>query len=165
MRASRPSSRSAACCTASGSPAAVDLLAQQLDLVGLALAQLVLNGLELLAQVVLPLRVGHLLLRLRLDLALHLEQRDLAGQRGRHRLQLRQERVGLEQRLLVGDRHVEQAAEQVRQAQRVVEVGDDAAQFLRQAAGQRQRLVHLLLDAAHVGVDFERLVGDLGQQR
>ena len=40
--------------------------------------ELLLNRLQLLAQVVLPLRVGHFLLRLRLDLALQLEQRDLA---------------------------------------------------------------------------------------
>ena len=44
-----------------------DLLAQQLDLVGLALAELILDRLQLLPQVVLPLRVRHLLLRLRFD--------------------------------------------------------------------------------------------------
>ena len=59
----------------------LDALAQLRELVAFALAELLLNRLQLLAQVVLPLRVGHLLLRLRLDLALQLEQRDLAGQR------------------------------------------------------------------------------------
>ena len=63
-----------------------DALAQLLDLGLLAFAELVLDRLQLLAQVVLPLRVGHLLLRGRLDLALHLEQRDLAVERVRHRL-------------------------------------------------------------------------------
>jgi hypothetical protein len=47
-------------------------------LVALALAQFLLDGLQLLAQVVLLLRVRHLLLRLRLDLALQLEDRDFA---------------------------------------------------------------------------------------
>ena len=63
--------------------------AQVGDLGLLAFAELLLDRLELLAQVVLPLRVGHLLLRGRLDLALHLEQRDLAAERVGDRLQLR----------------------------------------------------------------------------
>ena len=58
----------------------------------LAFAELVLDRLQLLAQEVLPLRVGHLLLARRLDLALQLEQRDLARQRHRDRLQLDERR-------------------------------------------------------------------------
>ena len=61
------------------------------NLVAFAFTQLLLDGLHLLAQVVLPLRVGHLLLRLRLDLALHLEERDLARQRAFNRGQLPQQ--------------------------------------------------------------------------
>ena len=121
MRASRSTSRLATVSTASGRFASSTRVAQLLDLVALALAELLLDRLQLLAQVVLPLRVGHLLLRLRLDLALHLEQRDLARERLRHHLELRQQRVGLEQLLLLVGRHVEQAAEQVRQPQRVVD--------------------------------------------
>ena len=66
----------------------LDALAQLRQLVAFAFAQLLLDRLQLLAQVVLTLRVGHLLLRLRLDLALQLEQRDLARQRRGDRLQL-----------------------------------------------------------------------------
>jgi hypothetical protein len=66
----------------------LDALAQLLQLVAFAFAQLLLDRLHLLAQVVLTLRVGHLLLRLRFDLAFELEQRDLARQRGGDRLQL-----------------------------------------------------------------------------
>ena len=87
--------------TASGSFAVLDALAQLGELVAFAFAELLLDRLQLLAQVVLPLRVGHLLLRLRLDLALQLEQRDLARQRRGDRLQLLEQVVFLEQRLLV----------------------------------------------------------------
>ena len=68
-------------CTALGQLGVLDALAQLGELVALAFAELLLNRLHLLAQVVLTLRVGHLLLRLRLDLALQLEQRDLARER------------------------------------------------------------------------------------
>ena len=61
-----------------------DALAQLLDL-AVALAELGLDRLHLLAQHVLPLRVGHLLLGARLDLALQLEHVDLARQRRRRR--------------------------------------------------------------------------------
>jgi hypothetical protein len=102
-------------------------LAQLGELGPLALAELLLDRLELLAQVVLPLRVAHLLLRLRLDLALQLEQRDLARQGGGHGvLQLLQQVVLLEQRLLVGRLHVDERRQHVRQPQRVVDVHDDA---------------------------------------
>ena len=50
-----------------------------------ALAELGLDRLHLLAQQVLALRVGHLLLGARLDLALELEDLDLARQRHRDR--------------------------------------------------------------------------------
>ena len=46
-----------------------DPRAELLDFGLFAFAELVLNRFELLAQVVLPLRVGHFLLRRRLDLA------------------------------------------------------------------------------------------------
>ena len=55
----------------------IPVLAQPGELVAFAFTQLLLDRLQLLPQVVLPLRVCHLLLRLRLDLALELEQRNL----------------------------------------------------------------------------------------
>ena len=133
MRASRSTSRIATVLTASGSFASSIALAQLGELVAFAFAELLLDRLELLAQVVLPLRVGHLLLRLRLDLALQLEQRDLARQRGGDRLELLEQVVLLEQRLLVRRLHVEQRGQHVGQAQRVVDVHDDAAQLLGEA--------------------------------
>ncbi len=44
------------------------------QLIAITIAKLLLDRLELLAQVILPLRIGHLLLRLRLDLTFQLEQ-------------------------------------------------------------------------------------------
>ncbi len=134
-----------------------DLFAQQLDLVGLALAELVLDRLELLPQVVLPLRVRHLLLRLRLDAPLHLEERDFARERSRDHFELGDEGVDLEHGLLLYGRHVEQAGDQVRQPQRVVDVLDDGPQLLRDTRGQRQRAVDLLAEAPHIGVHLDGL--------
>ena len=137
----------------------LDPLAQLGELVALAFAELLLDRLELLAQVVLALRVGHLLLRLRFDLALQLEQRNLARQRGRHRLELLEQVVLLEQRLLVLRLHVDERREHVRQPQRVVDVHHDAAQLLGEAGGERQRLLDELLDAADVRVDLDGALG------
>jgi hypothetical protein len=143
----------------------LDALAQLRQLVALALAELLLDRLELLPQVVLPLRVGHLLLRLRLDLALQLEQRDLARQRAGDRLQLLQQVLLFEERLLVGRLHVDQRCQHVREPQRVIDVHDDATQLLGKPCRQRQRLLDQLLDAAHVRVDLDRPLERLGQRR
>ena len=59
----------------------VEAPAQFGGLLAFFLAEFGLDRLELLAQVVLALRVAHLLLGLRLDLALELEQLDLARER------------------------------------------------------------------------------------
>ena len=119
--------------TASGSFASSIRAAQLGKLVAFAFAELLLDRLQLLAQVVLTLRVGHLLLRLRFDLALQLEQRHFARQRVGDRLQLLQEVVLLEQRLLVRRLHVDERGQHVGEAQRVLDVHDDAAQFLGRA--------------------------------
>ncbi len=140
----------------------VDALAEVAGVGGVRLAEFVLDRLELLAQVVLPLRVAHLLLRLRLDLALELEQRDLALQRGRNRVELDHELVLLEQQLLVVGLEVEQAREDVGETQRVVDAEQQRPHIGRQAAGQRDGLVDLLAHAAHVGIDLDRLLGGVG---
>jgi hypothetical protein len=109
-------------------------------------------------------RVGHLLLCLVLDLAFQLQHGDFAAQDARDRLQLDDETVLFEERLLVGRRHVEQRCEQVAQPQRVVDVHHRAAEFLRQAARQRQRFFDELVQAPHVRVDFHRLLDFLGRR-
>ena len=87
----RSSSRRASFSASSGMPAAAMLLLELLDL-GLLLvrlAQLLLDGLELLAQEVLALHLVHLVLGLRLDLLAELQNFQL----------LRQERVQPDQLL------------------------------------------------------------------
>ena len=79
----------------------LDLLAQlgQLLAALVAFAQLLLDRLQLLAQVVLPLRLGHLALDLRVDLRPELEDLRLLRERLDQRLQPGLDVRGLEQRL------------------------------------------------------------------
>ena len=65
----------------------LDLLAELIELPGavVGLAELLLDGLQLLAQVVLALALAHLGLHLRLDLRAQLEDLDLLGERGDQR--------------------------------------------------------------------------------
>ena len=143
----------------------LDALAQLGELVALALAQLLLDRLHLLAQVVLTLRVGHVLLRLRFDLALHFEERDLPRQRLLDSLELLQQVVLFEQRLFLFRLDVDERRQDVDEPQRIVDVHDDAAQLLRQAGGQRERLFDQVLDAADVRLDLDRPLDGLGHRR
>jgi hypothetical protein len=142
-----------------------DPRAQLGELVAFTLAKLGLNGFELLAQVVLALRVGHLLLRLRLDLALQLEERHFARQRAGEDLQLLQEVVLLEQRLLVAGLHVEDGRQHVGEPQRVVDVHHAAAKLFGEPCRQRERLLDELLDPADVRVHFDGALDQLGHRR
>ena len=130
----------------------------------LAFAELVLNRLELLAQVVLPLRVGHLLLRRGFDLAFELEQRHFAVEGLGHALELGDHVVGFEDLLLVLGFDVDQARQHVGQPQRIVEAHHQPAQLLGEPARQRQRAVDQFLDAPDVGVDLDRRLGLFRQQ-
>jgi hypothetical protein len=98
-------------------------LAQLLPLC-VAFAELALDGLQLLAQHVLTLRVGHFFFRARLDLSFQLENLDFAGQRHRDGVELHLQAVFLDETLLVFRLHVEQAGEQIHDAQRIVERRD-----------------------------------------
>ncbi len=136
----------------------------QLDDLRLALAELVLDGLELLAQHVLALRVGHLLLGLGLDLALELQHLDLARERLRHRRQLHLDVVLLEEPLLVLGLHVEEARDEVADAQRVLDLRELHADLGREARGQREGLVGQLAQAPEVRLDRDVLLRRLGQR-
>jgi hypothetical protein len=105
----------------------LDPRAQLLQFIAFTFAELLLNRFQLLAQVILTLRVGHLLLRLRLDLAFQLEQRHFSRERRGDGLQLLEHVVLLEQRLLVEGLHVDQRGQNVGEANRVVDVHDDVA--------------------------------------
>jgi hypothetical protein len=87
------------------------------------------------------------------------------GQRRGDGLQFLDEVGLLEDVLLVERTQVEQRAQDVGQPQRVLDVHDQRSQLLRQARGQRQRLVDEFLDAADVGIDVERAFVLLGERR
>ena len=79
-----------------------DLLDLVLELVALAATQLLLDGLHLLVEVVLLLRLLHLLLDARADLLLHLEDLDLGLHQLVEALEALRRILGLEERLAIG---------------------------------------------------------------
>ena len=103
MRSRRLSSRSTSLRTASGQLEGLELVSQLLEVFAAAVvAELILDGLELLAQEHLPLAVAELLLDLGLDVLLGVEDRDLALDVDQHGAQPLLHRQGLEQLLCLG---------------------------------------------------------------
>ena len=132
---------------------------------GVAFAELRLDRLHLLPQHVLPLRVGHLLLGACDSIWPFSSSTSISrASADRDGVELDDDVVFFEQPLLVLGLHVEQAGQQVRDAQRIVDVADEGAEVGREAGGQRQRAVHELLQPAHPCVDLER-GGDRLRQR
>ncbi len=125
-----------------------------------ALAELVLDRLELLAEEELALALVHLAARLHRDLLLHGQQLDLAQQQLADSFQPRERRRGLEDPLRLGYLEVQVAGRQVGQPAGIVEVGGDDHHLGRDALAQVHRVVEVLLDAAHQGLDLE--LGPLG---
>ena len=116
----RSSSRRASFSASAGMPASRDAALELLDL-GLllvALAQLLLDGLELLAQEVLALHLGHLVLGLRLDLAAQLEHFQFLGQDAIELDQLLADRVDLQDFLRLLRLHAGAGGDQVGQLAR-----------------------------------------------
>ena len=176
---SRESSRSATLRTSSGSSTCGELLAQLPDL-GLgrvALAELLLDRLELLAQQVLALGLVELGLHLRLDPRAHGGDLELAREDLRQPPQALGDVALLQQLLLLLGLDPQRAGDQVRERGRVVEVGDRHLQLLRQVrrlvddarehlldvAHQRRQLVALLDDVRRLG-DARDDVGLLGRE-
>ncbi len=125
----------------------------------LAFAELRLDGLELLAQHVFTLRVGHLLFGLRLNLPLQLEDLDLARERHRDRIELHREAVLFEELLLVLGPHVEEAGEDVDDSQRIVERRHQRLDFRREPGRQAERAIDELLQPPDVGFDLDGAFG------
>ncbi len=141
-----------------------DSRAQLLGL-AVAFAKLALNGLHLLPQQVLALRVAHLLFGARFDLAFELEHLDLPRKRVRDGIELDEEAVLLEQLLFVVRLHVEEAREQIRQAQRIVEARYERLDVRGEPRCQRESAVDELLQTADVRVDLDRTFGRLRHRR
>ena len=128
-----------------------ELLAQLLDL-GLgrvALAELLLDRLELLAQQVLALGLVELGLDLRLDPRAHRGDLELVGEDLRQPPQPLGDVALLEQRLLLLGLDPQRARDQVRERRRVVEVGDRELELLGEVGDLLDDARERLLDVAH----------------
>ena len=142
-----------------------ELLAQLLDL-GLrrvALAELLLDRLELLAQEVLALGLVELRLDLRLDPRAHRGDLELIGEDLRQPPQALGDVALLEQRLLVLRLDPQRAGDQVRERRRVVEVGDRELELLGQVRDLLDDGREGLLDVAHQRRQLRALVDDVGR--
>ena len=149
-RSRRPSSRSACLRACSGRLGRLDPLAQLVDL-GLllvGLAELLLDRLELLAQVVLALALVDLRLDLGLDLGAELDHLELAGEDLREPAQPPADVDLLEQLLLLGGRDPQRPGDQVGERRGVVDVGDRELELLRQIGDLLDDLGEGALDVA-----------------
>ena len=130
-----------------------------------ALAQLLLDGLELLAQVVLPLALVHLAAGFHGDFLLYLQQLDLPREQLVHALEPQARMDDLQDFLGLLQLQVQVRRHQVRQAARVIQVPRDDQHLLGQGLPQGHGLFQGLLHAAHEGVQLQiwRLHLRLGQ--
>ena len=136
MRVRRAHSRSTSLRASSGRSSASSLARSSFSAVvaaALALAELLLDRLQLLAQVHLALAAAELFLDLRLDVLLRREHVDLALDVDEHAAQAVLDRERLEQGLLLGDRDVEVAGDEVGEAAGLVDLARGSARRPRRA--------------------------------
>ncbi len=136
----------------------LDPLPQLVDL-GLllvALAQLLLDRLQLLAQVVLALALLDLRLDLRLDLGAELDHLELAGEDLGQAAQPPADVHLLEQLLLLLGRDPQRAGDQVRERRGVVDVGDRELELLGQVGDLLDDLGEGALDVAGQRLELGR---------
>ena len=114
-------------------------------------AQLLLDRLHLLVEIILALRLLHLALDARADALLDLQHRDLALHQAEHLLQPLGDGRRLQDRLLVGDLDREMRSHRIGELGVVVDLLDHADDFRR----------HLLVEL-HVAFEF---VDDRARQR
>ena len=137
-------------------PGVFDLGADVVDLVAerILVAQLVADLAQLLAQEVVALGLGHLLLGPALDAVLHLQDANLVLQRlvdlgePRHRV------LGLQDRLRVGQLERQVGGHQVRHAAGLVHVLQDQGQLGLDRAPQLGHALHVLLHGADQALDL-----------
>ena len=135
----------------------LDLLAQLVDLglLRVVLAQLALDGLQLLAQDVLALGLVHLGLDLGLDLALQLEDLDLAAEEAGDELQALDDVDRLEQLLALLGGHVGAVGDHVGEQARLGDVARGDGRLRRDRRARLDVLLDLALDGAHQRLDLE----------
>ena len=119
------------------------------------LAQLFLDGLELLAQDVLALVAAHLLLDLAVDLLAHLQHLVLAREELQHLAQARLEVERLQHVLLLVDLHVQVRGDEVRQLPRLGDAVDQRAGLLGQLGHQLDDPLGDVLEVHHQRVQLD----------
>ncbi len=137
----------------------LDALLQLADLRGLLvlLAQLLLDGLELLSQIELPLHPLHLALGLGLDLAAQLHDLHLLVQELDQEQELVLDAVQLQDLLGVLDAQADAAGHQVGQLAGVLHVGGHHRQLVRHAAVQLHQPLEEVLDRSGQGLGLQVL--------
>ncbi len=135
----------------------LDLVAQLVDLglLRVVLAQLALDGLELLAQDVLALGLVHLRLDFGLDAALQLEDLDLVREEVGDELETLDDVDRLEQLLALLRAHVGAVGDHVGQEPGLSDVAGRDGGFGRHRRAVRDVLLDLGLDRAHEGLHLE----------
>src|SRR4051794_12390562 len=143
----------------------VELVAQVAGLFGglVELPELLLDGLELLAQHVLALALVDLRLDLGLDLGADRDHLELAGQRLGQAPQPAADVDLLQQRLLLLQRQAQRAGDEMAERARVVHVGDRELQLLGQVGHLLDDPAERLLDVARQRGQLGRLLHDVGQ--
>jgi len=147
-------------------PCLLDPLAKlaQLGLVAIELAQLALDGLQLLAQEVLALGLAHRFLGLRLDLAAELEHLELVRHVAEELLQLLPRRIHLEEVLALVGGEPDVVGDVVREVHRFVDRTCRARQLGRQLRRERHELLERCDHATKQCLSLDRrlLVDNLG---
>ena len=143
----------------------LDALAQLVDLgLGLVLlAELALNRLQLLAQVVLALALLHLRLDLGLDPRAELDHLELAGQELGEPPQAPGDVDLLEQLLLLLGRDPQRPGDQVRERRGLLDVGDRELQLLGQVGDLLDDLGEGALHVAGQCLELRRVLDVVGQ--
>src|SRR4051794_24769481 len=143
----------------------VELVAQVAGLFGglVELPELLLDGLELLAQHVLALALVDLRLDLGLDLGADRDPLELARQRLGQAPQPAADVDLLQQRLLLLQRQAQRAGDEMAERARVVDVGNRELQLLGQVGHLLDDPAERLLDVARQRGQLGRLVHDVGQ--
>jgi hypothetical protein len=133
-------------------------VANLLDLVaeGIVVAQLVPNLAQLLAQVVVALGLGHLLLGLALDAILHLQNANLVFQGLVDLAQPSHRIFGFENGLRLRQLERQVGGDQVGHAARLVHVLQHQSQLGLHGAPQLGHALDILLNRAHQGLDLHR---------
>ena len=146
-------------------PGLADPLLELGDLVAavLELAELLLDRLHLLVQVVLALGLLHLALDPRADPLLDLEDADLALHEAVQALQALGQRVGLEQLLLVRDLEREMGGHGVRELARIVDLAQRDQDLGRHLLVELHVLLELGDHGARQRLELARVGGDVGQ--